>query len=952
MAHDVSRSAYDARVSKHWSGVQAQQGRLLSDDDWNEAQAIDADDTRRTRAQVIGAAGSPDNGFKVAAPRITANKIDFDLLPGTMYVGGHRVTLDQTEAFTLQRDWLQQPPSERPDTGGAERIDAVYLEVWQQPVTAVEDTELTEVALGGPDTSVRLRTMRRVRVLPNVGTESCSAAWAAVRARLGPLSEDNELTSGATLRVGFVPNAGSGDNLCSPSAQNGYLGAENQAIRVEVGAGGNKLLWSYDNASPLYRVRVSTQAGVQTVRFLQPPKDEAHWPLAQQTVELLPWSAVLPNGEKVAETHGGFLAKVAASYDPDARTITTTPPVPAAFGATWQSRSDATTLSTVQDSFFYLRVWNRGGDTASVSEIPFTAGTPVPLTGTGLTVTLSGGPLRPGDFWIIAARPESPARVVPWRLEAGLPAEGPRRFYAPLGIVHWRPGGGHTTVDCRDTFVPLTKDRGCCITVSPAINWQHRLDSIAGANDVCVCFQPGDYETDRTIEFRNKHVRLHGDGGGSRITGRGVETVIRFVDCTSVDVSDLSVRADTPAPSQGPGARPNLGGAITTRNCERVSVTRVTARCASGPVTAAAAISLHTTFGGEQAVRSTARVNGCDLVAGANQVGLQVVNYGRTTLIDNTVRVDAAENGKFAVHWLQDEQFLRRFRRTLLYNYGLLGEDTGGQQPKPGWSPISVGGVKVWIVTHPNLRDPWQTVANWRRLPGRRRDYLAMGDFLNDMAESLLRGIGVVGVHTSPAFRTFIVQLFAGATAATGVRMVAARGIVVGGTVAHDVRISGNTVRDVVQGIHVGVSARRKRNPGRDAPVSDTAGRVVISHNVVHIALMPESVTERHGVFVGNSTSLLIDGNLVTCEKIGTAGRLHIEGIRVYGFYGPSALIARNHLSGFSVGIRTAAINNATAGQSSLWRVSDNIAVGSSMSVDRRLRDGEATFVDPAGNKP
>src|SRR2546430_10895187 len=51
------------------------------------------------------------------------------------------------------------------------------------------------------------------------------------------------------------------------------------------------------------------------------------------------------------------------------------------------------------------------------------------------------------------------------------------------------------------------------------------------------------------------------------------------------------------------------------------------------------------------------------------------------------------------------------------------------------------------------------------------------------------------------------------------------RGITVGGTTAAEVRISGNSVRDVVQGIHVGVSAQRKRNPGPGAPVSDTAGR-------------------------------------------------------------------------------------------------------------------------------
>src|SRR2546430_3835581 len=107
------------------------------------------------------------------------------------------------------------------------------------------------------------------------------------------------------------------------------------------------------------------------------------------------------------------------------------------------------------------------------------------------------------------------------------------------------------------------------------------------------------------------------------------------------------------------------------------------------------------------------------------------------------------------------------------------------------------------------------------------------------------------------------------------------RGITVGGTTAAEVRISGNSVRDVVQGIHVGTSAQRKRNPGPGAPVSDTAGRVVISHNAVYVTLMPESVVERHGIFVGNCKSQVIEDNHLECERLGAAGRLTLAGIRV-----------------------------------------------------------------------
>ena len=146
MTQDLSRSAFDLHKPKHWGSVQAQQGRLLTDDDFNEADAITKEDIRRTRVDVIGTSGSPDDGFMITNPRVTANQIDFDLSPGTIYVGGLRVTLEATEAFSLQKDWLQQLAADRPALGNTERVDQVYLEVWQQPVTSVEDDELREVA--------------------------------------------------------------------------------------------------------------------------------------------------------------------------------------------------------------------------------------------------------------------------------------------------------------------------------------------------------------------------------------------------------------------------------------------------------------------------------------------------------------------------------------------------------------------------------------------------------------------------------------------------------------------------------------------------------------------------------------------------------------------------------------------------------------------------------------
>ncbi len=939
MAQDRSRSAFDVRQPKHWSGVQTQQGRLISDDDWNEADAIAQEDSRRTRTDVIGPSGSPDDGFKVSNPSANAAGIDFTLQPGTLYVGGLRVTLEQpAEAFSLQKDWLQQEAANRPPLGKTDRIDFVYLEAWQQPVTAVEDDELREVALGGPDTSVRVRTMRRVRVLPDIISEDCGAAWTALTNSLGGVSAENERLNDTTLTVGYEPNNGPATNLCSPSAQAGYLGAENQAIRVEIGSGGKTLLWGYDNVSPLYRVQVTNDAqGAQVIHFLTLPNDEAHWPLAHQIVELLPWSAILPNGQKVAETSAGFLTSVTASYDPNTQNVKVAPVVPPTFGTTWQGRADRAFLSTGQD-YYYLRVWNRGADLASLPEIPFTVGQPVVLTGTGISVTLAGTTFRQGDFWIIAVRPESPAKVVPWKLESGRLAEGIRRFYAPLGIIHWRPADGqHTFFDCRKTFDPLTRPRGCCVTLSPQPGWEHTIaQAAAAANDLCLCFMPGDFTTNQTVVLKNMRVQVHGAGAASRISGTGLETVLLFSGCTDVEIRDLSIQA-TAQVQQGKAApKPHLGGAITLTDCDHITISNLTARCASGPIKSSACIAAYSALPAARVSTSTVRVHGCDLIVGANQVGLSIINYGRTTLTDNSLRVDATENAAIPKFWLQDEAYRRVFLRTLIWHHGV------GKAP-PGSAPLVLGDNPLWITTAPELLKAWDPVIRLRKFTPGRNVAMNARKFLYELAGDLVYGSGSIGTKPFPVFAKYIANLLALRTVASNIRTIAAQGIVVGGTSAQEVRIVGNTVRDSVQGIHVGTSA---------AQVSTMAGRVVISNNAVYVTLMPESVTERHGIFVGNCSSLLIENNHIECERLGNAQRLAIDGIRIYGILGRMAYVTRNDMTGVTTGVRVAALNNnnGTDGASSMWRVTENIAHAAASPVDLSLPSGTSTHVTVTGN--
>jgi len=183
-AKDISRFLFQPQ--KRYTSVRMQQGRVILDSDWNESERIDDEEARRTYAEVICSKGTPNEGFLVTAVNDatvteppgpgeefppTKDTYDFEWGNGSYYLCGLRFETDAavTERFLKQTDWLlidadlQNIPA-RPavsdltnaDGITRERFDLVYLRGWEQCVTAVEDSELRERALGGPDTSVRM----------------------------------------------------------------------------------------------------------------------------------------------------------------------------------------------------------------------------------------------------------------------------------------------------------------------------------------------------------------------------------------------------------------------------------------------------------------------------------------------------------------------------------------------------------------------------------------------------------------------------------------------------------------------------------------------------------------------------------------------------------------------------------------------------------------------------
>jgi hypothetical protein len=549
---DISRNAFDPK--KHYSGVRMQQGRVITDDDWNDNERIEDEDRRRARIDIIGPAGSPDDGFKIKNPTMNNGKIDFNILPGSFYLGGLRLEMGEMETFLTQKDWLKPDnPLTKPD----DRFDLVYLEAWQQPVSAVEDSELFEVALGGPDTSTRMRNMRRVKVARHIKYKECQKDWETLQTRwkdqkLGTLNPENQRVPDVTLTVGFNPDEESLDH-CKPKVTAGYLGAENQAVRVQL-TGPNRLLylkdsncftWGFDNASPLYRVKVE-ETGSE-VTMLTEPKDQSHWPLAGQVIEILPRSAVLPNGQKIAEIQGEFF-KAQTSYNPDDGTFTINGTLSAGFGIEWYIASD-------EETFFYMRVWNRGSDLTSAAEIPFVVDGPaVDLGHTGLTVSFSGEDHVAGDYWIIAARPETPDKVVPWKLKGGLVApQGIHRYYAPLAVIEWKSGVGSVISDCRETFKPLTEleaGTGCCVTVGDGITSFGEFSSITNAlsspklvNGGKICLLSG-VHSENVILSQRDNIQITGCGLNTIVhpkPGYELEPVFIIHNCRNIRLDNMTL---------------------------------------------------------------------------------------------------------------------------------------------------------------------------------------------------------------------------------------------------------------------------------------------------------------------------------------------------------------------------------------------------------------------------
>jgi hypothetical protein len=542
MGSDRARISYDA--TRKWRGLVAQQGRVTVEADWNEAAAIDAVQDRHITLDVVGPVGSPDGGYGVTAGQPSsppasasppASTADLIVGKGTLYLGGERLDLQAAVDVDDQPDWLDPltgtlwvaPEPVQPSPPAATGNELVYLLAIEQEVSAREDPTLADVALGGPDTMQRVRMLQRFVRWPTQST-SCTQAWSEVQAAWGDIglnldSTSMQLKSSARLQVGFVTDAAP-PSPCQPVATGGYLGAENQLIRVQIASvdanGVPTIVWGFDDATFLYELNETApdNSGNVILTLANTPVDSYHNPVAGQAVELLRDAASLTPDDPTPATIDGYIAAAAGAvftlsqgYNTSAGTVAISGDLPADY-------QDANQL--------FLRVWQ--------ASTPAPGGTPVQLSGvganTGVSVTLTSedGVFHPGDFWCFALRPSVASLIYPARYgEAAQPPEGARVLTCPIAMVTQPSDGAASISSCIppfDNLVELTgRGAGCCtLRVTPDALATTSLNALVarylGRGPIKVCFAPGVYTLREPLIFDKRFADITLEGCGGPVT--------------------------------------------------------------------------------------------------------------------------------------------------------------------------------------------------------------------------------------------------------------------------------------------------------------------------------------------------------------------------------------------------------------------------------------------------
>lgn len=442
MKGDFTRVTFDG--SRRYTGVLLQQGRVQLDADANEGTDIVKHLDRTARTDEVGRQGAPWSRDP-EAPRddfaVGVSATDITVGQGRYYVEGLLCENDAEISLTAQADLpLYALPT-------AEGVYAVYLDVWERHVTADDDPDLREVALGGPDTATRTKLVWQARLVrleasPAAALNRVSAEAHATWRRL-------LLGSTAKLKVQLSTSGGDTDP-CTVPAASGFRGLENQLYRVEIHEGTLAVvdgvlttsadrptyLWSRDNGAVVTRWTDIGEPGELIV--------ESTGPDAVRGFQAGQWVELSDIDHELRRDPGMVLPLLDIEEDTLVFDSATYPVALASF----PNRAK-------------IRRWDSpdGPDEAPLVWVDLENGIQIAFErgdDDGASVLL-----QTGDYWLIPAR--TAEGTIDWPTEAdgitpaAIPPMGPRHHRSLLALVRNVGGAWALVEDCRRRFVPDTE---------------------------------------------------------------------------------------------------------------------------------------------------------------------------------------------------------------------------------------------------------------------------------------------------------------------------------------------------------------------------------------------------------------------------------------------------------------------------------------------------------------
>lgn len=412
---------------------------------------------------------------------------------GRYYVDGILCENEQIVAYTKQPDL--------PDVQAVASAGTylAYIDVWSRHITALEDASIREVALGGPDTATRAKTVWQVKLF-QVGAlglaANCSTAFA---------SWDEEIAAGTGKVAARAAVSTPSNDPCIVAPGAGYRRLENQHYRVEVHEKGNlgaaTFKWSRDNGSVVTKwesqnvndLTVSSIGRDNVLSF-----GSGQWvELIDDTIELSGKPGTLV---QLVKAQGNVL-----TIDP---ATATGPTAIAGFPRNPRIRrwDMAALLKPNNQNWIDLEY--------------------------GVRVRFTTGSYHTGGYWLIPAR--TATADVEWPVDSATnePATqlpfGIQHHYCRLAVATFDGTNWTTISDCRDVFPPLTELKpGCCtVVVRPGEDIQAALDSLPESGG-CVCLKVGDHPITAPIRIERSNVSLHGESLGARVVRADAADVLQ-----------------------------------------------------------------------------------------------------------------------------------------------------------------------------------------------------------------------------------------------------------------------------------------------------------------------------------------------------------------------------------------------------------------------------------------